>query len=193
MSYLTDQQVRDKLHEGEIEAVILNYIPFASYLADRMSSKCVTHERSDLRGEAYLALVSSMSKLIGHPNPRGFLTQAIKGHLINYVLRSYLIKRPDKEKRLDGVQYIEDVTSEFEEDQILPREYWAPFDHGETERENLVGSFLFSEIEKKALKLKIDGYTIEEIAKLCQIPYVQMNRIIHGTRSRVEKILRGDY
>ena len=192
-TYLTDQQVRDKLHEGELDVVIVNYIPFASYLADRISRKCTTHEQSDLRGEAYLALVVGVNKLVGHPNPKGFLTDLIRGHLINHVTRSYLIKRPEKEKRLEGIHYIEDVTGESDDDQILPKEYWAPFDSGETETENLTGSFLFSEIEKKILKLKIDGYTLEEIAAKCQMPYVQVNRIVHGTRSRVTKILRGDY
>lgn len=191
-TYLTDQQVIAKLHEGEIEAVIINYMPFASYLADRMSYRCFTHERSDLKGEAYLALVAGVNRLVGHPNPKGFLTEVIRGHLINIVKRSYLIKRPDDAKRLEQWMYLEDVGDEAEESSI-PKEFWAPFDQGQTELENLIGNCLFSELEKRILKLKIDGYTIEEIALQCQLPYVQTHRILQGTKSRVVKILKGEY
>lgn len=194
--YLTDQQVKDKLCEGEVEVVIVNYMPFASYLADRVARRCYTHDASDIKGEAYLALVVGVSRLLGHPNPRGFLTDLIRGHLINYVSRSHLIKRPDKEKRLEQWIYDEDVrggNNEEESESTIPKELWEPFDRTEIEEHALTESILFSEIERKMLKLKIDGYTIEEIAKICQMPYVQTQRILFGTKSRVLKILKGDY
>lgn len=189
--YLTDQQVIDKLHEGETTIVILNYIDFASYIADRTARRCTTHERSDIRAEAYLALVEGVSNLKGHPNPRAFLREKIRGAVINFVRRKHTITKSDHTERLTPWVIVEE--SDFEEDIKVPPNMWAPFDRGELQENDLIENFLLSEIERKLIKLKIDGYTHEEIASLCQMPYSQIQRILQGTKSRVVKILNGDY
>ena len=201
MEYLTDEQVKNKLNEGEIDAVIINYLPFANYLADRLASRCFTHEREDIRGEACIALVSGVVLLRGHPNPRGFLREKIRGHILNFVKRSNLIKTPDGEPNMTNAfpdcTIFDDERSNDDDMQggsrAVPKQCWSPFDRGMGEVSNLVESYLFSDIEKKILKRKIDGHTLEEIAIECQMPYVQIQRILQGTKSRVVKILDGLY
>lgn len=195
MSYLTDQQVKDKLHEGEVDAVILNYLDFARYLADLMANKSMTHERDDLRAEAYLVLVVSVNKLKGHPNPGGFLREAIRGRLKDTVLRDHLVYRPYGSKdHLEKWLYVEDVSDTEDEGESIPKEVQVPFHAEGVEQElNIMSSILLSEIEKKVIKFKIDGFTLQEIAIKCKLPYVQTQRILQGTKSRVQKILHGSY
>lgn len=194
MNYLTDQQVKDKLHEEEYNAVILNYLDFARYLADRMANKCMTHEREDLRAEAFLVLTVSVNKLKGHPNPGGFIREAIKGRLKDTVLRDYLVYRPYGSKdHMEQWIYLEDIPHE-ESELAVPKECQAPArPEGYIEEQNIMDSVLLSEIEKKVIKLKIDGFTLQEIAIQCKMPYVQIQRILQGTRSRVHEILHGSY
>jgi DNA-directed RNA polymerase specialized sigma24 family protein len=200
--YLTDKQVIDKIQEGELEIVILNYIPFANYLADRVSQRSFTHERVDIRGEAYVALIAGVNVLKGHPNPRAFLREKIKGHIINFVKRSHLIKTPDGEDLMYNPFDCDVFDSEFgcddNEESVsanrgTPKQCWDEKHEDTIVRDDLVSNFLFSDIEKKIIQMRVDGYTLEEVSVECKIPYVQIHRILQGMKNRVVKVLDGDY
>lgn len=189
--YLTDQQVKDKLFEGDLQAVILNYMDFANYLADRVARRSITHEHKDIRSVAILAMIEGVHLLKGHDNPGGFLRLKIKGAVINYVRRQHTIYVPEGRKIDYKMEYLEDVRDEKE---TLPKEFGEDFDSvGELIEKEVTESFLLSPIERTIIKMRIEGSTIEDISEKTGLLWIQVQRILQGTKDRVVKILNGDY
>ena len=187
--YLTDDEVKIKLHEREFQTVALNYVNLACYIADRYARRSMTHEKEDIRSVALLTMVEAVYRLSGHPNPMAFLRVRIKGAVINYCVRDNTIYRPQGTERAEKWLYLEDVPGD-KEDLSLPKEYWSPFDPDERlVRARIFDSILLSVLEKEMITLRLEGLTIEEIAVLCQRPWVQVQRIIAGVKVRVENIL----
>lgn len=191
--YLTDKQVIDKLYECDVEPVIINYVNFALYIAKKVSRNSWSHEAKDIRCEAILALVEGVEIMKGKVNthPKAFLAKKIRGAVLNYVMREHTIYTPQGREVGEKDRYVEDIEQDIDE---IPHQFWEHFDkEGTLIANSLCGSFLFSSVEKQILKLKIDGWTLEEIALELRMPYVQIQRILQGTRNRVEGIIDGTY
>lgn len=192
--YLTDKQVIDKLYEGEYEAVIFNYMNMAFYIADRVARRSWTHETKDIRGEALLALVEGVYLLRGHDNPRAFLRLKIHGAVINYVQRQHTVYTPQGKEVHSKWAYLEDIEQEWSNSASIPKECQEPFDkQGDILANDMIDGVFFSDLEKKVLRMKIEGLTIEEIALECKFSYSAIQRMIKDMRNRVVDVLNGEY
>ena len=199
MVYLTDDEVRIKLYEKNYDVVIFNYTPMTCSIADRVFRESKTHEQKDIRSVAMLALVEGVHQIKSDRDKPGmFLRMKIKGAVINFVMRDHMIHCPYGNKLSWREQYAEDVVGG---DSLtgqggysnIPKEMWAPFDSQEclTVENLLLGTKYLSDLEKDIIKMRIDGETLQEIAKKCRMPFSQVQRILTATKSRVVKILDG--
>lgn len=197
MTYLTDDEVRVYLAEKKYDLVIYNYTNLCCSIADRIARKCWSHEWKDIRSVAMLALIEAVNNLKDHSNPRQFLRIRIKGAVLDFVMRDNTVYTPYNTEQMKKEMYVEDVQSETSLMQgvgVIPKEMWAKFDPTNKSTENLLfENKLLSDLEKKVLKLRIDGYNLDEISYRCKLSQTMVQGILTGTKSRVIKILNGDY
>lgn len=187
MTYLTDDEVREKFKQQDYEPIIMNYLPLARYIAARTYSRNYTHDPGDIYGEAYLALVEGVRRINGHKSPFKFMFKTIRGALLNYVLRSHTIKRPDGKERLEPWLYTEEGDETFFQIPELLTDF-----NMQLEKELIKHPFI-TPVERILLRLTLDGYTREEIATICRYSPAMVQRSIENMRTKVRSILYGVY
>lgn len=189
MTYLTEAEIRDHLKREDYNPVILNFLPLARYIAAKTYARNYTHDPADIYAEAYLAVVEGVRRIQDHPNPFKFMFKTIKGSVLHLVIRSHTIHRPDGKERLEPWLYVEDSNEEEDFNQIP--ELTVNFDM--KIKDELLNHPFITPIEKTIIRLKLEGYSREEIAIICKYNSSMVQRSIENMKTKVTSILRGSY
>lgn len=188
---MTDHEVRIALEKGEKEKVILNYIRLARDVTTYVNRSNYFQDPEDMFGVAILALVTGVEKIPeGHPEPGKYFWTRMRYHVINFCKRSHLIAVPDKPQLL---KYNLDIFL-VDEDHPGEKRYNEFFT---VEPNNAYGRIQETKAltprEKQIIDLRLEGKSITEIARELNTNFSKIQRALKDMKTRVLKVLDGEY
>lgn len=200
--YLTDEEVRNLLSIQDYESVILNYLHIASFLAYKVASRNYNREHQELYAVAQHAVVEGVHRMgSDHPEPFRFIHKTVSGSLKKFCKRAHLVVIPDYAPDPSFVQYMEEIVgaSESTEDgdeavgvQINHGFYSDP-DYKKIAEDELISHKFILPVERDILIRRLEGKTIEEVARECRLSPVNVQRTLERMKSKVYSILNGEY
>jgi len=198
MRYLTDDEVREKIKNKEFNEVIENYMHIAYYIAYKIASRNYNREQKEIYAVAALAVVEGVHRINEHEEPFKFMHKTIKGTLLKFVKRAHLVVIPDYVPDPSFVQYMEEVVGRNEDEegnetpgQAMNWGFVSEPDNFSFIKDGLVNHKFILPLEKEIILYRLDGYTIEEIAKKIKMAPVAVQRTIERMKDKVCSILDG--
>ena len=192
--------------QSVVDDVILGYMPLAKKIA-KYFSRNHPHKSSDLYSEALLGLCKAVNKIkegvLTTENAKAYINNTIRGHVRHYLQQDhtvhipnwYLAENVDREEFAIPIVYTINFSNNDEEnreeDEELSFDIPAP-DKGDVE---IVREFYMklSNFEKMVLKLRSEGYTLEEIGDQLGKSHVWISKVLNRIQDRMiqEKIEHG--
>ena len=198
--YLTDEEVRQLISIQDYDSVILNYLHIASFLAYKVASRNYNREHQELYAVAQHAVVEGVHRMGSeHPEPFRYIHKTVSGSLKKFCKRAHLVVIPDYAPDPSFVQYMEEAvagSSDSEDEDIGAQLTYGTHsdpDYKKIAEDELIGHKFILPIEKEILIRRLEGKTIEEVAKECKLSAVNVQRTLERMKSKVYSMLNGDY
>lgn len=198
--YLSDEEVRQLISIQDYEAVILNYLHIASFLAYKVATRNYNREHQELYAVAQHAVVEGVHRMgCDHPEPFRYIHKTVSGSLKKFCKRAHLVVIPDYAPDPSFVQYMEEAvagSSDTEDEDVGTQLTYGTHsdpDYKKIAEDELIDHKFILPVEKDILIRRLEGKTIEEVAKECNMSPVNVQRTLERMKAKVCSILNGDY